>query len=633
MDYSEERFSPAAESEYPVSAYVDSIAAALAEHRWAVVKAETGAGKTTIVPLRLLGDGVSAASAQNAANGTILMVQPRRVAARSAARRIADLLGEPVGSTVGYVTRADRQASPSSRLIIMTEGVLVRRLVGDPLLAGVSTVIFDEFHERSLDADLAFAMSAVASQRRRELGLDDLGTLVMSATINTEEVARYLQRAHGSGGSVRPVFEVPGRSFPVTINWAPTRGKERLDDAIVRSVQSALDQPGDVLVFLPGLGEIRGLQARLSAVTDRLGMPLDVRALHGSMSAEEQDFALWGERLGRKVILATNVAETSLTVEGIGAVVDSGQARRMRYDAARELNRLKLGPVSRASADQRSGRAGRLGPGVAYRCWSKMEHAARPAFSPPEIRHEDLASLVLTMAEWTATAQARQRSAAGTQAIGELEFLTEPPKSSVDRARTLLFQLGAIDDAGTITEEGRRMAALPLHPRLARMVIDAAARGDAYLACVLAAILSDRDVLRPRQGRAPTDLRIRVRLVADPSEHHPLADLRAVSAVRAAASDLLSRLASTGHDHGGLGLDGDQSAPDELDLERVGELVAAAFPDRIANAQGSLGRFRLEGTSAWIPNDDDLRFCPIVAVAEADPRKKERRIILAAPLI
>lgn len=628
----------------PVADYVDQIEQALTRTGWAVVKAETGAGKTTVVPLHLL---------RNLGPGAkILMVQPRRVAVRAAARRIADLHGESVGATVGYVTREDRRARSDSALVVMTEGVLVRRCVGDPLLTEVNTVIFDEFHERSLDADLAFAMVTFAAARRRALGLSDLRILVMSATIDAEAVATFLRQrvpvaqadAHEEpsepgqpgqpGQPADPIISVPGRSFPVQIIWSPPKGKERIEDAIVRNIERALAHQGDVLVFLPGLGEIRGVAARLQGVTDQLGMPLDVRSLHGSMSAEDQDHALWGDRLGRKVVLSTNLAETSLTVEGIGSVVDSGQVRRMRYDAGRELNRLKLGPVSRASADQRSGRAGRLAPGVAFRCWSKMEHAARPAFSSPEICSEDLSSLVLTAAEWSARLTdslawpPSDQDGAEPAAGPLLEFFTEPPEKSQHRATRLLRELGAIDDTGSITDVGRSMSRLPLHPRLARMVFDASRRGDAYLACVLAAVLSDRDVLRPRQGRAPSDLRIRVRLVADPTEHHPLADLRAVRTVRAAAADLHRRIAEPDR----LGTT-DHSAPDELDLEQIGELVAAAFPDRIANAQGSVGRFALEGTSAWIANDDNLRFCPILAVAEADPRKKERRISLAAPLI
>lgn len=582
-------------SDLPIEEVIDDLLSDLRVHQQAVLVAEPGAGKTTVVPLYLL--------RELPADKKILMLEPRRVAARAAARRLADQLGESVGDTVGYVTRTSKAVSDRSRLIVMTEGVLLRRLMSDPSLSDTHIVIFDEFHERSLDADMGLAMVRSARRYFRP----DLHILVMSATIDASVVAAYL--AHGAEDPIDavPVISAPGRTFPIDIKWSPPQTKERLEQTVIRAIKRGLSEPGDLLVFLPGVGEIRRIASALEAESDRDGSSLDIRQIYGAMSAVDQDIALWGAASGRRVVLATNVAETSVTVEGIGVVIDSGVSRSMRFDAGRGLSRLKLGPISRASADQRAGRAGRTGPGVAIRCWSKVEHGARKRFTPPEIENSDLAGARLTLAAWAAAS-----------GIADTELLTPPPAKLLAASEELLVHIGAMTDDRAITPLGSRIADVPLHPRLARMVLDANERGEGWLACVVAALLTERDVLRSGGNDVPSDLRLRVQLVVDPTERHPMLDIAALRSVREQADDLAARL---------------RIATGSVDLEQTGPLIADAFPERIATARGSVGKFALEQTSAWLPKDDALRFSPILAVAEADPRKKDRRIRLAAPLI
>ncbi|HEX5365902.1 MAG TPA: ATP-dependent helicase HrpB [Acidimicrobiales bacterium] len=567
----------------------------------AVLQAPPGAGKTTAIPLALLDEPWLGGR-------RIVLLEPRRLAARAAARRMAAVRHERVGDVVGYRTRDDRAVSGATRIEVVTEGILTRRLQRDPALEGVGLVVFDEFHERSLQADLGLALALDARRHLRP----DLRVLVMSATLDGAEVASLLGRSAPGGDTPAPLVTSGGRAHPVEVRWSPRRPREHLEPAVVTAVRRALREVplGDVLVFLPGAAEIGRAGAGLR---DALGGDgVDVHALHGGLGAGEQDAALLPGLPGRrKVVLATDIAESSLTVEGVAVVVDAGLARRPRLDVATGLTRLETVAASRASAEQRAGRAGRLGPGTAVRLWSKVEHAARPAFADPEIRHADLAGLALELAVW------------GT-AVDDLPFLDPPPARALDEARSLLAELGALvpDRASgqgpTPTPLGREMVGLPLHPRLARMAIGGRDAGHGWLACLLAAVLEDRDVLRGRPDDLPVDVGPRLALVEDPAARDPRADGRAVRRARARAHDLARRL--------GVGADG-------ADHAEAGTLLALAYPDRVAQARGGTGRFVLRaGTEAWVGTADPLGREGFLAVADVDGRRRGGRIRLAAPL-
>jgi ATP-dependent helicase HrpB len=590
------RLPPAAAS-LPIVASLDELRAALGGAGHAVLQAAPGAGKTTAVPLAIVDEAWLEGR-------TIVMLEPRRLATRAAARRMAALLRQPVGETVGYRTRDDRRVGPDTRIEVVTEGILTRRLQRDPGLEGVGLVVFDEFHERSLQADLGLALALDARRHLRP----DLRVLVMSATLDGDRIAGLMAMP---GGEPAPVISSEIRSHPIDIRWAPRRPREHLEPAMVTAIRRALretaatEAEGDVLAFLPGAAEIVRTADQLGSALGP-GAAVDVHQLFGALPAAEQDAALAPGLPGRrKVVLATDIAETSLTVEGVRVVVDAGLARRPVFDAGTGLSRLATVPASRASADQRAGRAGRLGPGVAVRLWSKVEHAARPRFDEPEIRQGDLAGLALELAVW------------GT-APGDLPFLDPPPRRALDEARRLLTDLGALDRGGLPTEAGREMVALPVHPRLARMLLAARDRGQGWLGCLLAALLEDRDVLRGRPDDIPADVGVRVALLADQSLRHQHADGRALRATRDRAHDLARRL--------GVGAGRDDPAD-------AGSLLGVAYPDRIAQARGGPGRFVLRaGTEGWLSADDALAREPFLAVAEVDGRRRNGRIRIAAPL-
>jgi ATP-dependent helicase HrpB len=570
-----------APSDLPVEECVPALRRALAEAGAAVLVAPPGAGKTTIVPLRLLEEPWLA-------GGRIVVLEPRRLATRAAARRMASLLGEEVGGTVGYTTRDERRVGRSTRIEVVTEGVLTRRLQGDPSLPGVGLVVFDELHERNLHADLALALVLDARPALRP----DLRLLAMSATLEAAKVAALLSDA--------PVVESEGRAHEVTVRWVPRRPKERLDAATVATVQRAVrEEAGDVLVFLPGAADIRRVEAALT-----LPAEVDVRPLFGALPAPAQDAALAPSPPGRRrVVLATDIAETSLTVEGVRVVVDSGESRTPRFDARSGLTKLHTGPISRASAEQRAGRAGRTGPGVAYRLWSKLEHAARRPYAEPEIASVDLAGLALELAVWGADP-------------AQLSFLDPPPPRALEEARSLLTMLGAVDAGGRPTPLGRAMADLPVHPRLARMVVAAAADGRGWTACLLAALLEDRDILRGRPDDLPTDVAERVTLIAG-GARHPHADAGAVRYAARRAGELARRAGVR------------QSTADPT---RCGAVLGLAYPDRLAQARSG-ARFRLRnGAGAWVPAHDPLAGEAFLAVAEIDAGRGDGRVRLAAGL-
>ncbi|QYX57827.1 ATP-dependent helicase HrpB [Roseovarius sp. SCSIO 43702] len=563
----------------PIHDCLPDLVTALRTRGRAVLQAPPGAGKTTVVPLALLDAGLT--------EGRILMLEPRRLAARAAAERMADTLGEEPGRTVGYRIRGESVTSPATRIEVVTEGILTRMIQSDPGLSGVGAVIFDEFHERSLNADLGLALCLEIADALR----DDLILLPMSATLDAAPVAALMGNA--------PVITSPGRSFPVETRWLdrPLPARARLPEATADLVLTALsDTTGGVLVFLPGEGEIRRTAALLS---DRLPEACHLRPLYGAMPFPEQRAAIAPEPSGRKIVLATAIAETSLTIEDIRVVVDAGRARRARFEPGSGMSRLVTERVTRAEATQRAGRAGRVAPGVAYRLWTRGEEGALAPFPPPEIEVADLAGLALDLALWGAAPE-------------DLPFLTPPNARSHTEARALLTDLGALDARGLITDHGRRLAALPLHPRLAHMLETAGPD-----AAPLAALMADRDPL-PRA--APVDLTLRLAALTDPrtfAARHPYAPNRAALArIRTEARRLAkaTRSPSTGH--------------------TAAQMAALAYPDRIGlRRPGDAPRYVLSGgKGAALPEEDPLAATRLIVATDLDGDRREARIRAATAI-
>lgn len=570
----------------PVGEALPALRAALADRHRAVLVAPPGAGKTTIVPLALLDEPWLSGR-------RIVMLEPRRLATRAAARRMADLCGEPVGGIAGYQTRDERHVAATTMIEVVTEGILTRRLQNDPELPGVGLVIFDEVHERNLPTDLglAFTLDTAATLR------PDLRILAMSATPDSASLATVLGDAREGDA---PVVASSGRTFPVDIRWLPRERKDRIDDAVVAAVHTALrDEAGDVLVFLPGIGEI---MRAAEALESRVGPDVDVHPLAGALSLADQDLALAPSPAGRRrVVLATDIAETSLTVEGVRIIVDSGLARAPRFDTRTGMTRLATITTSRSSAEQRAGRAGRTEPGVCYRLWSKVEHGTRATHRAPEIDDVDLSGLVLEVAAW------------GTP-LDELAFPSPPPNKAVRAGEQLLHALGALDAAGGITDVGRRMLGLPVHPRLARMLV----AEPSALGCALAVLIDERDLLRGRPDDLPADLSLRLRILAG-RDTHDQADHGAVRRLRDRAHDLARRV-------------GIRFEADLIDADRAGAALLHAFPDRLA-ARRRPGQFQLRtGAGAWMPDTDPLAHEPFVVAADLDGRRDRSRIRLAAGL-
>ena len=583
-------------SPLPIHEILPTLHETLAAHPSVVLTAPPGAGKTTVVPLSLLDEPWLAGR-------TILILEPRRLAARAAAARMAALLGESVGETVGYRIRFDSKISAKTRIEVLTEGILTRRLQSDPGLEGVGLVIFDEFHERHLHADLALALCLDSRRMLRE----DLKLLVMSATLDGQAVASLLGKA--------PVLTSPGRSFPIEVRYAgrdPRETEKRISETVKQAVLRALKQDnGDLLVFLPGAWEIRRTQELLEEAL--AGGPVDLLPLYGDLPWEAQERAIQPNIGGRrKIILATPIAETSLTIEGIGVVIDSGLVRVPEFDPRTGLTRLTTMRISRASAEQRAGRAGRLGPGVCYRLWSEATQRGLTARPVPEIRAVDLTPLALELAQW------------GVRDAEALAWLDPPPAGALARARGLLTELGALDPDGTITPAGRSMAALPLHPRLAHMIRKADALGLGRAACDIAALLSERDVLSGERKRSADFLtriealfafRARGREGARTFGADPAACQRAEQASRQYLRLIQNRNTTT--------------APD---LNRTGLLLAFAYPDRIAQ-QRSTGdvRYRLaSGRGARLPSHELRIRPPYLVAASLDAGETEGTIHLAA---
>lgn len=528
----------------PVDQVIPDLLRVLASAPGAVLQSPPGSGKTSRVPLALL-------NAPFLRDTRIVMLEPRRLAAVNAATWLAGSLGEEVGGTVGYAIRFQRKISSRTRLEVLTEGLLVRRLQNDPSLDGIGSVVFDEFHERSIAADTALAFCLEVQKTLRP----DLKIVVMSATLDEGGIARLL-------GGV-PVIRGEGRSFPVSLRYLG-EPPGQLVPAVVQAISRALSESeGDILVFLPGSGEIRRCHRELRDaphLRDLLVVPL-----YGDLPFAEQERAILpADR--RKVVLATNIAETSLTIEGVGLVIDSGLTRRLQFDPSSGLNRLVTVRVSAASATQRAGRAGRLGPGACFRLWSEAANAALVPFNPPEIRIAELSTLALELANW------------GVSDPLALSWLDSPPPGALAEGRALLTALGGLDRQGRITPCGRRMAELPLHPRLARMVLAGAERGQAGLACDLAALLEERDIFRrDRQESLAVsgcDYLDRIEALAGwrmhgPGRSDPHLDPQACAVVQRTAERLRRLIGAPAH------------GP-EPDGDAVGLLLAHAFPDRIA---------------------------------------------------
>lgn len=518
------------------------------------------------------------------------MLEPRRLAARSAARYMAGQMGEKPGQTVGYRTRLDTRVTSATVIEVVTEGILTRLIQNDPALEEYAAVIFDEFHERSLQADLGLALVRESRQALRE----DLRVIVMSATLDTAPIARLL-------GDV-PVLTSEGRAFPVEVAYRPIPRNSRMLEQIVSVIHEALAaQPGSLLVFLPGAGEIRRAERQLQG---QVSSDVIVAPLYGNLKNDEQDRAIATAPKGyRKVVLATAIAESSLTIEGIRVVIDSGQQRRAVFDANSGMTRLVTGWVSKASAEQRKGRAGRIETGVCYRLWSESAQFGLAEFTPPEIQEADLAPLVLELAQW------------GARSPEQLDWIDQPPTAHWQQAVELLQWLDMLDPEGAITEHGKAAREMGVHPRLAHMILRGRDIGHGYLAAELAALLEERDLAGRSAG---ADMQERVRILRNQEGRHGV-DAARVNAIAKSVSRLAGQLAR----------------PSEVPADdEVGRLLALAYPDRVARKRrGEVPRYQLSnGRGAVLRDDDPLARHQWLATAELDGMAREATIYLAAPV-
>jgi ATP-dependent helicase HrpB len=584
----------------PVNQVIPDIRHSLLARNRLVLQAPPGAGKTTLVPLALLDQPWLG-------DGKIVMLEPRRLAARNAAARMAYLLGEPVGETVGYQIRAERCAGARTKILVVTEGILTRMLQRDPELAGYALVIFDEFHERNLHADLSLAFCL----QSQELLRPGLKLLVMSATLDTDAVSQLLDNA--------PVIISEGRTFPVENIHLPanaaTPERNRIADVVTTLLMKVLaDETGNVLVFLPGVREIKqvesGLKTRLGGIARDQFI---IAPLYGDLSKAQQDQAILPCADGtRKIVLATNIAETSLTIEGVSVVVDSGLQRESRFNPGSGMNRLDTVFISQDSADQRSGRAGRLGPGKCFRLWTQSQHNKLAPHASPEILISDLAPLMLELANW------------GVREVTELHWLDTPNPGAVAQARELLLELGALDSHDSITPHGRQLLDTGAHPRLAHMMVRGAEAGHGYDACLLAALLTERDIFNA--GERSADIAPRLGL---------LRAFKDSKSTNAGANTQQCRLVMRSADRfhrtiRRLVRRNDLTEFDRHDLPGV--LLAFAYPDRIARARHTAdNRYLLSsGKGAFLDQGEALASEEFIVAAELDGRQREARIYRAA---
>ncbi|SHG53611.1 ATP-dependent helicase HrpB [Cognatishimia maritima] len=554
----------------PIQEALPDLIAALRSKGRAVLQAPPGAGKTTVVPLAMLEAGL--------VTGKIIMLEPRRLAARAAAERMAETLVEPVGQTVGYRVRGDSNTSKSTRIEVVTEGILTRMIQSDPELKGVGAVIFDEFHERSLNADLGLALCLEITGALR----DDLMLVVMSATLDAEPVAALMDNA--------PLVTSEGRSFPVETRWLekPLRKEDRLEEATARLIETAVaESEGGVLVFLPGEAEIRRTAQRL-----KLPAECQVHTLFGAMDFKAQRAAIQPATQGRKVVLSTSIAETSLTIQDVRVVVDAGRARRARFDPGSGMSRLITEKVTKAEATQRQGRAGRVAKGVCYRLWTKGEEGGLLPFPPAEIEAADLAGLALELAAWGAT-------------TADLPFLTQPPSGTFSEAQNLLQMLGILDQDMRITEHGQSVARMPLHPRLAHMLAIAGRK-----AAPLAALLAARD---PLARSAPVDLALRAESIADLKRFEQTRPYQVNRGALHTIREESKRLARLAQGHGDYSL---------------AEMAALAYPDRIGlRRKGDAARYVLSGgKGAVLDEADPMASERLIVATDLDGNPREARI-------
>ncbi len=575
----------------PIEEAIPALRERLATGRSVLLTAQPGAGKTTRVPLALLDEPWLTGQ-------KLIMLEPRRLAARAAATYMATSLGEPVGRTVGFRIRHESKVSAATRIEVVTEGILTRLLQHDPSLAGYGLVIFDEFHERSLQADLGLAFARESQRLFRE----DLRLLVMSATLDCAAVTGLLSDA--------ATISCEGRLFPVATQYLDQPVEGHVEPAVVRSIRTALaKESGSLLVFLPGMAEIRRVERQLREA--QLGPDVMIAPLHGELPQAEQDQAIRPAPAGiRKIVLATSIAETSLTIEGVRVVIDAGLMRVPRFDPRTGLTRLDTIRVTHDAADQRRGRAGRLEPGTCYRLWTQAEHQALLPRRPPEILEADLAPLALDLAEW------------GVLDATELSWIDPPPSGALAQARDLLRQLGALDAQGALTAHGRRLAHVTVHPRLAHMMVAAVPLGFGPWACDVAALLSERDILQGGPGWRNADLRLRVEALHGKREH------LAGATINRAVGDRVTRSSEQWRRQLHL------NAPSGDGIDHLGILLAFAYPDRVAQRlPGSDGRYRLaNGRGASFQGQQGLSQEDYLVVAQLDGTGDWARILAAAPV-
>jgi ATP-dependent helicase HrpB len=600
----------------PIDDVLGALRSALAEHSSAVLVAPPGAGKTTRAPLALIDE-------LWAKGKRLILLEPRRLAARAAAARMAATLGEKVGETIGLRVRLTSLVSKRTRIEVVTEGVFTRMILADPALDGVAAVLFDEFHERSLDADLGLALALDAQQGLRE----DLRLLVMSATLDGARVRALLGDAS--------LIESKGRAFPVATRYVGRNPGARIEDEVARVTLDALErESGSILVFLPGQGEIRRVAEVLGARIKR--SDVDIAPLYGALDSRAQDLAIAPSPVGRrKIVLATSIAETSLTIEGVRVVVDSGLMRVPVYEPDVGLTRLETVRVSRANADQRRGRAGRIEPGICYRLWEEAANGGLQPYAAPEILSADLSGLALDCALW------------GVTDLDKLAFLDSPPRAALKEARALLTAIGAVDGEGRITDEGRAIASLALPPRLARMVVDAARKGEARTASEIAVVLTERGLggdavnlaarleafRRDRSQRGDDARRLARGLAARAADPLIQRGVRAPLPVEEGGPERRMRSPRRASQTPASPRPLPPSPSPGVGEGSIGALLASAFPDRIAMRRGQRGEFLMaNGRAAVLEAHDPLAGEPFLAIGEIAGRAVSARILTAAPL-
>jgi ATP-dependent helicase HrpB len=580
----------------PVKKIIPELKSALESKKCAVLQAPPGAGKTTYIPLALL-------DAPWLKGKNILMLEPRKLAASASAGRMADMLGEPVGKTVGYHIRMERKIGPETRIEVITEGILTRRIQSDPSLEKTGLVIFDEFHERNINSDLGLALCLESFEDLRK----DLRLLIMSATMDIAPVSALMGNA--------PIIVSEGKSFPVETKYIPALAPQKNTVLIEKAcyfaaIKTLSEETGDILVFLPGVKEIKRLELMLNEKTDP---EINVLPLYGNLSRQAQAAAIFPSLPGkRKIVLATSIAETSITIEGVRVVIDSGLMRVPRFFSGTGMSRLETIPVSKASADQRRGRAGRVSAGMCYRLWSEQSHHLLKPFNTPEILCTELAGFTLELAAW------------GVSEPEDLKWLDLPPQESIEQARTLLKNLGALDEKGRITSHGKKLSAAGVHPRLGHMIIEGEKTGDGLLACRIAALINERDFLSFRKGEYDADIRSRLEIIESviKGRNFSSKDIKInrgiVYRIIQTADKLKRNL---------------KIQQTKINIEKAGSLLAYAYPERIAKNRNSKNNSFLmaSGNGAFFLETGTLSFNDYIVAASLDGNLQNARIYLAAP--